>query len=107
MVSEASEGASEGTWIVGRGWHQDKWETQSEQRVNGFPTHHSLSEAVPDHPVYLSHASGHAGLANAKAMELAGVNKNSVGPDGGEIFKDVSGNPTGVFNETAQRAVST
>lgn len=102
MVSEVSEGAPEGTWILGRGWHQDKWETQSEQRVNGFPTHHSLSEAVPDHPVYLAHASGHAGLANAKAMELAGIDKSSENPDGGEIFKDVSGNPTGVFNETAQ-----
>ncbi|MEM8895681.1 MAG: amidohydrolase [Bacteroidota bacterium] len=102
MVSEASEGVPEGTWILGRGWHQDKWETQTEQRVKGFPTHHSLSKAVPDHPVYLSHASGHAGLANAKAMEIAGVTKDSDDPDGGEIFKDVSGNPTGVFNETAQ-----
>lgn len=102
VVSEASEGAPDGTWILGRGWHQDKWETQSEKRVNGFPTHHSLSEAVPNHPVYLAHASGHAGLANAKAMELAGVDKSTANPDGGEIFKDVSGNPTGVFNETAQ-----
>lgn len=105
MVSEAAEGAPDGTWILGRGWHQDKWETQSERRVKGFPTHHSLSEAVPDHPVYLAHASGHAGLANAKAMEIAGVNKSSTDPDGGEIFKDVSGNPTGVFNETAQSLI--
>ncbi len=106
MVSEAAEGMPPGTWIIGRGWHQDKWQTQPEQRVKGFPTHHQLSEATPEHPVLLKHASGHAALANAKAMELAGISKGFADPDGGEIFRDVSGNPTGIFNETAQGLIN-
>ena len=90
-----------GEWILGRGWHQDKWINQPEVMLKGFPTHEALSEAVPDHPVWLSHASGHAGLANAKAMELAGVNAQTMDPVGGEVFRDLSGRPTGLMNETA------
>ncbi len=102
IVAQASDNIPEGQWILGRGWHQDKWDQQPESKFKGFPTHHLLSEAVPDHPVLLSHASGHASLANAKAMELAGVTKNTPQPAGGEIFKGVDGNPTGIFNETAE-----
>lgn len=105
MVKEAAAAVPPGTWIKGRGWHQDKWVNQPEQKVQGFPTHHLLSEAVPNHPVYLKHASGHAALANAKAMELANIGKSTENPDGGEIFKDISGNPTGILNETAQNLV--
>ena len=74
--------------------------------IRGFPTHDLLSEAVPDHPVWLKHASGHAGLANAKAMEVAGIDKNSPDPGGGEIFKGLGGQPTGIFNETAQGSIT-
>ena len=105
VKNKASE-IPEGEWIIGRGWHQDKWTDSPEKLIKGFPTHDKLSEAVPNHPVYLRHASGHASLANYKAMELFNINKSSLNPDGGEIFKDVSGNPTGVFNETAQGLIS-
>lgn len=101
MVAERAKNAPSGTWITGRGWHQDKWIEQPEMR-KGFPTHDLLSEKVPDHPVYLRHASGHAALANAKAMEIAGVSRKTPQPDGGEVFMSVSGDPTGIFNETAQ-----
>ncbi|MFK7951985.1 MAG: amidohydrolase [Ekhidna sp.] len=101
MVSERARNMPEGTWILGRGWHQDKW-TEQPELTNGFPTHDLLSEAVPNHPVYLKHASGHAALANAKAMEVANVNSNTPQPDGGEIFKSIGNQPTGIFNETAQ-----
>lgn len=105
MVAERAKNTPEGTWILGRGWHQDKW-TEQPELTNGFPTHDLLSEAVPNHPVYLKHASGHAALANAKAMELAGVSANTPQPDGGEIFKRLDNQPTGIFNETAQKIVS-
>ncbi|WP_370086552.1 amidohydrolase [Ekhidna sp.] len=101
MVVERAKSTPEGTWILGRGWHQDKW-TEQPELTNGFPTHDLLSEAVPNHPVYLKHASGHAALANAKAMEIAGVNADTPQPDGGEIFKRLDNQPTGIFNETAQ-----
>tara|TARA_B100000700_G_scaffold328725_1_gene447563 strand:+ start:1622 stop:3292 length:1671 start_codon:yes stop_codon:yes gene_type:complete len=106
IVKNKSKSIKEGEWIIGRGWHQDKWKDSPEKLIKGFPTHDKLSKAIPNHPVYLRHASGHASLANAKAMEMFQVNKNSVDPDGGEIFRDISGNPTGVFNETAQSMIT-
>ncbi len=106
MVKKRANKTPEGEWIIGRGWHQDKWNQTPERLFKGFPTHHKLSEAVPNHPVFLKHASGHASLANARAMELAGVNKNTANPNGGEVFKDVSGQPTGLLNETASGLVS-
>ncbi|MEQ8580758.1 MAG: amidohydrolase [Marinoscillum sp.] len=106
MVQERAAVTPAGEWIIGRGWHQDKWDEMPELMFNGFPTHHPLSEAVPDHPVLLSHASGHASLANAAAMNLAGVSKSTPDPEGGEIFRDVSGQPTGIFNEMAEKLIT-
>jgi hypothetical protein len=110
-VKEAVANAEPGQWILGRGWHQDKWDTKPEKMIKGFQTHHLLSEASPDNPVFLSHASGHAGFANAKAMQIAGVNQLSLEKlekdlgEGGEIIRDELGNPTGIFNERAQTLI--
>lgn len=108
-VREAAAKSKPGDWIVGRGWHQDKWDTMPPRMVRGFPTHDELSAAAPDNPVALSHASGHAVLVNAKAMQLAGVTGLSAEkirmPVGGEIIRDELGNPTGIFNETAEQLI--
>lgn len=106
MVQERAKNTPKGQWILGRGWHQDKWDVQPESMMKGFPTHDLLSEKVPDHPVWLKHASGHAALGNAKAMEMAAIDGSSPQPDGGEIFKGLNNQPTGLFNETAQGLVS-
>jgi predicted amidohydrolase YtcJ len=63
--------------------------------------HDALSAVSPDNPVVLEHASGHAAFANGKAMALAGVTPRTPDPAGGEILKDRSGRPTGLFRETA------
>ncbi|MEP5613557.1 MAG: amidohydrolase [Cyclobacteriaceae bacterium] len=105
LVEERAKNTPEGQWIVGRGWHQDKWNEQPEGMMKGFPTHDILSERVPNHPVWLRHASGHAALGNAKAMELASVDGQTAQPDGGEIFMGLNNQPTGLFNETAQGIV--
>jgi hypothetical protein len=111
-VRAAVAKAQPGQWILGRGWHQDKWDKKPERMVKGFQTHHLLSEASPNNPVFLRHASGHAGFANAKAMQLAGVNQLSKETleknlgEGGEIIRDEMGNPTGIFNERAQGLIS-
>jgi predicted amidohydrolase YtcJ len=103
MVEEAVIKTEPGQWILGRGWHQEKWDKTPSPNVDGLPFHDGLSKVSPDNPVLLSHASGHASFANAKAMELAKITKNMPDPDGGEIVKDAKGNPIGVFRETAQR----
>jgi len=110
-VREAVSKSSPGEWILGRGWHQDKWSVKAEGMVKGFPVHKKLSEVSPDNPVFLEHASGHAALANAKAMEVAGVNQLAIernkreGGDGGEVVRDALGNPTGLFNERAMELI--
>jgi len=101
MVQEAAAKARPGEWIRGRGWHQEKWDRPPAPAVEGFPTHQSLSAASPNNPVVLEHASGHASFANAKAMELAGVTRDTKSPAGGDILKDARGEPTGLFRETA------
>jgi predicted amidohydrolase YtcJ len=107
MVRIAAEKAQPGQWILGRGWHQDKWDTLPSNMVKGFQTHEKLSAVSPNNPVVLEHASGHAVQVNAKAMEIAGVNQlskeslKSVSEEGGEIIRDKNGNPTGIFNELA------
>jgi predicted amidohydrolase YtcJ len=109
-VAEAAANAKPGDWITGRGWHQDKWIEMPEQTVQGFPTHHALSKATPNNPVYLSHASGHASFVNEKALELAGIsNLKGERPktvEGGEILVDDLGNPTGILSERASGLVS-
>lgn len=102
MVRQAVAKAAPGEWIRGRGWHQDKWDKMSSPLVSGFPVHDALSAVSPNNPVMLTHASGHASIANAKAMELAKVGKDTVDPLGGHIVRDEKGNATGLFNEIAQ-----
>jgi predicted amidohydrolase YtcJ len=101
MVAAAVAEAEPGTLIQGRGWHQEKWDRVPSSNVDGLPLHHSLSAVSPDNPVVLGHASGHAVFANAKAMEMAGIDRNTQPPSGGEIVVDAQGDPIGVFRETA------
>lgn len=105
VVQKAVHKAKPGEWIIGRGWHQEKWARPPKGHVNGYPPHHALSRISPNNPVLLTHATGHASFANAKAMQLAGITKQSKPPKGGEILRDSTGEPIGVFLETAQAAV--
>ena len=93
--------ARPGQWIRGRGWHQEKWTAPPSPNVEGFPTHASLDRVSPDNPVVLTHASGHASFANGKAMEVSGLTRKTPNPEGGEVLKDASGEPTGLLREKA------
>lgn len=101
MVADAVAESEPGELITGRGWHQEKWDRRPEPSVDGLPFHQSLSAVSPENPVLLTHASGHATYANAKAMELAGITASTADPEGGEIVRDAEGNPIGAFRETA------
>ncbi len=102
MVAKAATETPVGEWIVGRGWHQDKWATKEDVLVEGLPVHDSLSEATPDHPVMLIHTSGHAVFVNQHAMTLVEVDGNTTPPAGGEIVRDARGRATGMMREAAQ-----
>jgi predicted amidohydrolase YtcJ len=101
MVAAAVADAQPGELITGRGWHQEKWDRRPEPNIDGLPFHQGLSAVSPDNPVILTHASGHATFANAKAMELSGITRATSDPTGGEIVRDDGGNPIGAFRETA------
>ncbi len=101
MVRTAAAQAKPGEWIQGRGWHQEKWTSAPRPAVEGFPLHDTLTAASPDNPVFLEHASGHAGFVNARALSAAGITAATKNPPGGEILRDGSGRPTGLLRETA------
>ncbi len=100
-VAKAVAAAQPGDWIVGRGWHQEKWHPAPEPNVEGYPLHTPLSRISPNNPVLLTHATGHMSLANANAMKLAGITAATPDPPGGTILRGRDGNPTGVFRENA------
>ncbi len=102
IVEESVRKARPGEWILGSGWHQEKWDRAPSPESEGYPTDDKLNKASPDNPVLLTHASGHALFANAKARELAGVGENTKDPPGGRILRNALGNPTGVFFDAAQ-----
>jgi len=88
-----------GTWITGNGWDQNDWPDTR------MPTHEALSRAVPNHPVLVSRVDGHAGLANAAAIRLAGITAQTPDPAGGRIERTANGEPTGVFIDNAEGLV--
>jgi hypothetical protein len=104
-VKAAVARSRRGEWIVGRGWHQEKWTPKPKEHVDGYPVHGDLSRVSPHNPVLLVHATGHASFANARAMHLAGVDRDTPNPQGGLILKNKRGEPSGVFRETAQSLV--
>ncbi|MCL4549424.1 MAG: amidohydrolase [Bacteroidetes bacterium] len=105
MVARAAGHSRYGDWIIGRGWHQEKFDPKPMPNVEGYPIHNELSKATPNNPVMLTHASGHAVFANAKAMQIAGVNRFTPDPEGGTIVRDSLGNPIGVFEENAEQLI--
>lgn len=104
-VANAAARADSGAWIIGRGWHQEKWRRPPTPNVQGYPLHNDLSAVSPDNPVLLSHASGHGLMANARAMAAAGITADTPTPQGGVILRDAHGAATGVFLENAETLI--
>ncbi len=90
---------------MGRGWHQEKWNTAPAKNYLGYPYHEELDKVSPENPVILSHASGHSLYVNAMALNLAGITSSTPNPKGGDIVKDKTGVIVGVLEETAQSLV--
>src|SRR6186997_1724492 len=98
--------AKPGEWIVGRGWHQEKWNTPVNPNVNGYPYNDQLNAISPNNPVLLYHASGHSLIANQVAMENSHVTNETPDPVGGRIVRDGSGVALGVFEENAMKIIA-
>ncbi|MGD8538251.1 MAG: amidohydrolase family protein [Candidatus Aminicenantes bacterium] len=105
LVAAAVKKVKPGEWIVGRGWHQDKWEKTPSPSIEGLPVHHELSAVSPQNPVMLIHVSGHGIFVNAAALEFCNITRDTPDPPGGEIVRDGGGEPTGMLRETAQDVV--
>ncbi len=82
-------------WILGRGWNQVLWQPQE------FPSKKDLDKVTKDRPIWLRRIDGHAGWANSKALELAGISSKTPDPKGGKILKNKKGEPTGILIDTA------
>ena len=100
LVAEKVKTAEPEEWIRGRGWDQNDWD------IMEFPSHNSLSEISPHNPVVLSRIDGHAILVNQNAMEICGISVDTPNPDGGKVFKDKGGVPTGIFLDNAEMLIT-
>lgn len=87
-------------WIRGRGWNQELWEE------NEFPTAADIDEVIADRPVWLTRVDGHAGWANTRAMEIAGISRETPDVQGGRIIRDARGDATGIFVDATMRNIS-
>jgi predicted amidohydrolase YtcJ len=99
LIAEKAKTLPHGRWILGGNWDEEAWPDAK------LPTHELIDGVTPDNPVYISRYDGHAGLANAAAMKLAGVTRDMPNPQGGVIVRDANGEPTGVFKDEAQMLI--
>ena len=99
-LAEYAEANPESEWIRGRGWNHTRWDD-----TNDFPTASDLDAVLNDKPVWLSRVDGHAVWVNSKAMNMAGISKETVAPQGGKIIKDGNGEPTGILVDKAMNLV--
>jgi hypothetical protein len=93
--------AKAGEWILGGGWDETLWP------VKVTPNRWDLDEVAAGHPVFLGRIDGHIAVANTRALQLASVTLASRDPQGGQIDRNESGEPTGILRETARVAVET
>ncbi len=98
-VRERAAALPPGSWVLGNGWNQMNWGSPR------LPTHHVLSRAAPDNPVFLARVDGHAGWVNAAALELAGIRRQTPDMHGGTIGRLDSGEPSGILLERANEPV--
>ncbi|NWF87625.1 amidohydrolase [Candidatus Bathyarchaeota archaeon] len=98
-LGEHAEKNPKKTWLIGGKWDQEKF---TEKR---YPTRWDLDAAVADKPVFLTRVCGHLGVCNSKALQLAGITKETV-VDGGKIdLNETTDEPNGILRENALELV--
>jgi predicted amidohydrolase YtcJ len=99
-VAEFSRSHPKKAWVIGFGWNQEIW------KLGRFPTAAELDAVVNDRPVLLHRVDGHAVWVNTKALEMAGITRDTQDPSGGKIERDAGGRPTGVLVDAAMELVN-
>ncbi|MES1218982.1 MAG: amidohydrolase [Bacteroidota bacterium] len=86
-------------WILGGDWDHEAWGGE-------LPEKEWIDSVTGNHPVFLSRYDGHMSFANSKALQLAGITKETKTPTGGEVTREKDGTPAGVFKDEAQNLVA-
>ena len=105
MVADAARRSQPGTWIIGHGWHQDKWYHPAVPGGDEFLLDGKLNAAAPENPVLLSHASFHAIIVNAQALAMTGIQVDAPAPPPAGIMRDSAGRLVGLLRDKAQNVV--
>jgi len=94
LLKEFCQERNDDRWVLGGDWDHEAWGGE-------LPSRSWIDSVTGNHPVFVSRYDGHMALANSKALELAGINKNTKVPAGGEMKKDATGEYTGVLKDGA------
>jgi predicted amidohydrolase YtcJ len=98
LLKEFCQQRNDDRWILGGDWDHEAWGGE-------LPSRSWIDSVTGDHPVFVSRYDGHMSLANSKALELAGINRTTKVPAGGEMKKDANGEYTGVLKDGAMGLV--
>ncbi len=100
ILKEYATAHNDNRWIQGGDWDHEAW-------GGNLPTKNWIDSVTGNHPVFINRYDGHMSLANSIALKLAGIDKNTANPAGGEIVKDPkTGEPTGVLKDEATNLVT-
>jgi predicted amidohydrolase YtcJ len=97
-IGERARDLPAGSWILGGDWDHELW-------GGALPDRAWIDAVTPDHPVFVTRLDWHMALANSRAMELAAFDSTASDPPGGEIVRDATGRPTGVFKDEAMSLI--
>jgi predicted amidohydrolase YtcJ len=98
-IGEQARKLGKGEWMLGGTWDHELW------GGTPLPSHDWVDSLTPDTPVFVSRYDGHMAMANALALRLAGITRDSKDPPGGTIVRDHDGNPTGLLKDAAMNLI--
>ncbi len=99
-IAEANESLAGDGWLLGGGWDHNTWS------IPRMPTRHELDNLIPNRPVALDSKDLHSLWVNSLALRLAGISAETPDPPGGRIWRDPSGEPTGILSESARELIT-
>lgn len=98
-IGEQAKQLPKGEWMLGGTWDHELW------GGTPLPSHDWIDAVTPDNPVFVSRYDGHMAIANALALRLAGITRESKDPPGGTVVRGKDGNPTGLLKDAAMNLV--